>query len=70
MRVGMKQAVHEHLLQVGLEQFLCQRRALQVAQGQRAERGDLLPVHLLHGQDGPCAVIRHGLRHLDEFEFL
>ena len=69
MRIGVESPVDQHLLQVGAEELLGQRRAFQLEAGQRAERGDLAPFDVVHREHAARAVVRDRLRHLDQLEF-
>ena len=70
MRVGVEQAVDQHLLQIGAKQLLGERGAFDLESRKRADRRDLAAFHVIHRQHAPGAVIRHGLRHVDQCELL
>ena len=68
VRVGVEEAVHQDLLEVGAEQFLGERAAVHLHARQRAELGDLFPRHVPHGEHARGGVVPHGAGHHDAGE--
>ena len=61
----MKEAVHQHLFQIRLEQFLRQHVAVHVQLRDGAQRGDLGAADIIHRQHAARTKIKHGQRHED-----
>src|SRR5947207_3375817 len=68
MRIGVEDAVDEHLLEIGLEELARQRLAVHVEPRIGAEIGDLGPRHVVHREHALAAVVEHRLRHDEEVE--
>ncbi len=63
MRIGVEEPFRQHLLQVGPEEILDQRGAVEVGAGDRAQVGDLSALEMIHREHAAGAVVRHGARH-------
>ena len=57
MRIGVKHAVNQDLLQVGLEQFFGERRAIDFGPFDAADRRDLRARHVVHRQHARRRVV-------------
>ena len=50
MRVSVEEPFYQYLFQVGAEEFISKRFAVQVYAGQRGKTGDLLSLDVIHRQ--------------------
>src|SRR4030095_919858 len=70
MRVGVKETVHEHLLQIGLEQFVGEAAAIECRSRKRRQLGDGLSCDVLHREHGASAEVGHRQRDANARELL
>jgi hypothetical protein len=68
MGIGVEEPVDEDLLHVGLEELLGQIRPVDLEPGERADRGDLAPADVVHGQHARRRVVLDGERDDDPLE--
>ena len=57
MRIGVKKAVDQNLLEVSAEKFFGEGGAIEFHPGERTQIGDFFPVHVFHRQDARRAVV-------------